>query len=276
MKPTFNYYGGKVNLLPELLPLIPKHVQYCEIFAGGAALFWAKKPSKNEVLNDMNGNITNFYMQTKTNFEALQKLIHGSLHSEVLHRETSELLYKPDADPVIRAWALWFQANCSFGHILDGGFAFGTTGSGLNTANKRDSFTKKFQDRLRKVEIFNRDALDLLELKDHEDTFFYIDPPYVSSDCGSYKGYTTEHFTNLLDKLKTIKGKFLLSSYPEEVLLKYRDENGWNTKDTEHRVLVSGKREDVKMKTECLTFNYPVPNVQTSIFEAIDDKNYSE
>ncbi len=260
-------------MLPELLPLIPKHVQYCEIFAGGAALFWAKKPSKNEVLNDMNGNITNFYMQTKTGFDALQKLIDGSLHSEVLHTQTSEILYTPDADPTVRAWALWYQANCSFGHILDGGFAFGTTGCGLNTANKRDSFTKKFQDRLRSVEIFNRNALDLLDLKDHPETFFYIDPPYVSSDCGSYKGYTTEDFTQLLEKLKTIKGKFLLSSYPEDVLMKYRAETGWNTKDTEHTVLVSGKREEAKMKIECLTFNYPIPNHQQNIFELLTQES---
>ena len=263
----FSYYGGKQNLLPELLPLIPKHVQYCEIFAGGAALFWAKHPSENEVISDINGNITNFYMQLKTNFDMLQKLIQGSLHSELLHQQTSEILYKEDEDPVIRAWALWYQANCSFGHIIDGGFAFGTTGSGLATANKRDDFTQKFADRLRKVEIFNRSAIDMLELKDHPDTFFYIDPPYVSSDCGSYKGYTMDDFTELLQKLKTTKSKFLLSSYPEKALMQYREECGWNSKDIKQVVLISGKRKETKYKTECLTYNYPNPSNQISMFD---------
>lgn len=266
MKPPFAYYGGKQNLVPDLLPLIPRHVQYCEIFAGGLALFFAKKPSKNEVINDLNGNITNFYMMVKTRFDELQKLVQGTLHSEIIHQQTADILYKEDEDPIVRAWALWVQANCSFGHILDGGFAFGTTGSGLSTANKRDGFTKRFSDRFRSTEIFNRSAHDLLTLKDHPETFFYIDPPYVSSDCGSYKGYTMEHFKELLDILKTIKGKFLLSSYPEDILMDYRKEMGWNTRDLTQVVLVSGKREETKYKTECLTWNYPTPSHQNSLF----------
>lgn len=276
MKQPFSYYGGKQRLVPELLKRIPPHVQYVELFAGGATLFWQKPPSHNEVLNDMNGAITNFYMQCKTNFPALQALISGTLHSEHIYLETRELVKDEAADPIKRAWALWCQTSMTFSSIIGGGFAFGTTGCGFTTKNRRERFTDEYEKRLEAVEIFCRDALDLIKLKDHEDTFFYVDPPYVSSDCGHYDGYTEAHFINLLNALVNIKGKFLLSSYPENALLQFREEysvsklgveRGWRWHDVQQTVSVTGKREGQKKKVECLTWNYEEPAHQVSLFD---------
>lgn len=270
MRQPFNYYGGKVNMLPHLLPLLPDVKQYCEVFAGGASLFWAKKPSRNEVLNDMNGNITNFYWQLKTNFSELQKLIQATLHSED-HYNRSYAIVKgeQEASDVERAWALWAQTQLTFSHIIFGGYAFGTTGMGLGTANKRDAFTEKLSLRLRNTEIFNRDALEIIDLKSNEEeTIFYVDPPYVSSDQGHYKGYTKENFIALLEKLKTIKSKFILSSYPEPELMEYRKECGWKSKDVQQVVSVTGNRDGQLMKTECITFNFEPPNAQVGLFDA--------
>lgn len=282
MKQPFSYYGGKQRLLPELLQLIPKHKYFCECFCGGATLFWGKVPAQNEVLNDMNGHITNFYMQLKSNYHELKKLIDGTLHSEALHSEAKTIIFKePEKyDDLKRAWAWWVTTNLSFSFVAGGGFAFNNagTGFGLGTKNKRDRFTERYAKRLENAEIFNRDAIDLITLKDTADTFFYLDPPYVSSDCGHYKGYTTADFINLLNCLQNIKGKFLMSSYPEEVLMQYRDEcsveklgeeRGWRSKDIKQIVSVNGKREETKYKTECLTWNYPPPSGQESLFDGL-------
>ena len=43
---------------------------------------------------------------------------------------------------------------------------------------------------------------------------------------GQYKGYTKEDFEKLLKALSEIKGKFLLSSYPSELILKYSKMQG--------------------------------------------------
>lgn len=277
MKQPFSYYGGKQRLLPELLQLIPKHKYFCECFCGGATLFWGKVPSESEALNDFSGHVTNFYMQLKSNFFELQKLIHGTLHSEILHTEAQRIIFdEPEKhDDLKRAWAWWVCCNMSFSFVANGGFAFANTGMGLGTKNKRDRFTERYAKRLESAEIFNRDAVDLITLRDHKDAFFYLDPPYVSSDCGAYKGYTTAHFINLLNCLQNIKGKFLMSSYPEEVLMQYRqecsveklgEERGWRSKDIKQIVSVNGKREETKYKTECLTWNYPPPNGQEALF----------
>src|SRR5438445_10090 len=75
------------QLIKELLPLIPKHRLYVEAFAGGAALFFAKSESQAEILNDINGEIENFYRITKTQFEELKQKTDGTLHSRNSYKE---------------------------------------------------------------------------------------------------------------------------------------------------------------------------------------------
>ncbi|GHU32554.1 hypothetical protein FACS1894172_09390 [Spirochaetia bacterium] len=53
MKTPISYYGGKQKMTRWIMKLIPQHSSYVEPFAGGAAVFWAKPPSKLEVLNDL-------------------------------------------------------------------------------------------------------------------------------------------------------------------------------------------------------------------------------
>ena len=266
MKTCISYYGGKQNLVKDILPLIPRHQQYVEPFFGGGAVFFAKKPSPHEVINDTLDCAITFYRVLKTRFPELQSMIQATLHSESEYKRAKELL--ASEDDLLKAWAFWVQSTMSFSNKLTHGFAFCNSSKlALLTKNKRNNFTDKYSKRLERTEIFCRDALDIIKLKDTPDTFFYIDPPYVSSDCGHYKGYTTENFTKLLDYLATCKGKFLLSSYPETILMEYRDKHGWNFQDKIDRVSVSGKGTKGKTKTECLTFNYPAPSgMQQDIF----------
>lgn len=71
MKTPITYYGGKQMMVKHILPLIPEHHLYCEPFAGGLAVFFAKEKSKVEVINDLNRFVINFYQQIQNNFEAL-------------------------------------------------------------------------------------------------------------------------------------------------------------------------------------------------------------
>lgn len=53
LKSPLKWYGGKTNFVSKLLPLIPEHLTYVEVFAGSAALFFAKPVSSLEVINDL-------------------------------------------------------------------------------------------------------------------------------------------------------------------------------------------------------------------------------
>lgn len=268
MTTPISYYGGKQSLVPEILPLFPEHSQYVEPFLGGGAVFFKKPKSAHEVINDLDGRITNFYSICQSKYSELKTLIDSTLHSEILHRKAADLLKSGEGSDVELAWALWVQCNMSFGNKIFAGFAFSDKGGQARaTANKRDNFTIEYCNRLKDVEIFQRDAIDVIKLKDSENSFFYCDPPYVSSDCGHYKGYTKEDFISLLELLSTIKGRFLLSSYPEPELQSFIEKNGWNQRQIKQIVQVNGKREETKYKIECLTWNYPEPLKQLSLLD---------
>ncbi len=68
-KPIIPWIGGKRRLAKHLLPLFPAHGCYVEPFAGGAALFFMKEPSKVEVPNDINGELINLYRVVQHHLE---------------------------------------------------------------------------------------------------------------------------------------------------------------------------------------------------------------
>lgn len=259
-KPALTYYGGKQKLLNEILPLLPDHQLYCEPFCGGAAVFFAKQPSRVEVLNDTNSELINFYRIVQNDFVSLEKEIRITLHSRRLHKDAQVINQNPHMfDPIKRAWAVWVLAAQSFSSILDGSWGYdvkkGTTSRKIS--NKRESFTEEFAIRLQEVQIECTDALRIINSRDRADSFFYCDPPYYNSDCGHYDGYSLADFEDLLSRLSTIEGKFLLSSYPSDTLKEYTKKYGWQNKSIEQRVSVNHGAG--KVKTEMLTWNYILP-----------------
>ncbi|MBO6518014.1 MAG: DNA adenine methylase, partial [Bacteroidia bacterium] len=62
------------------------------------------------------------------------------------------------------------------------------------------------------------------------------------------------------DQLSKLKGKFLLSSFPSEILDEYIEKNGWYTIAFD-KVLAASKSTSGKTKprkVEVLTANYPI------------------
>ena len=107
------------------------------------------------------------------------------------------------------------------------------------------------------MNAFFREFEVIFHRQDNKDDFFYCDPPYFNSDMGHYKGYTEKDFENLLESLSKIKGKFLLSSYPSELIERYTKKYKWHTQKIEG-IPVSVGLGKHKMKTEVLTGNYPI------------------
>lgn len=55
-----SYLGGKNRVAQRIIALIPEHNCYIEPFCGGAQVFFHKKPSQVEILNDLDEEIFNF------------------------------------------------------------------------------------------------------------------------------------------------------------------------------------------------------------------------
>jgi len=266
IKTPISYYGGKQNLISTILPLIPNHKTYVEPFVGGGAIFWAKPKSEVEIINDTNRELINFYEVAQNEFVELEKMVRISLHSRSLHNDASVIYNNPHMfSRIQRAWAVWVLAAQSFSAMLDGSWGYdrqkGTTS--VKIANKRDTFTIDYAIRLQNVQIECTDALRIIRSRDYEDAFIYCDPPYYNSDCGHYDGYSREDFEQLLKTLSEAKGKFLMSSYPSDVLKEYTQANGWRIKELEQAVSVAnGTGSPGKKKIEVLTANYDLSNPQ--------------
>ena len=255
MKTPINYWGGKQQLVPEILKMIPIHKQYDEPFFGGGALFFAKKPSEIEFINDINGEMINFYRTLKKKFAELKDEIDCTLHSEYQHLQARGIYADPlKHDDVMRAWAVFTLSRQSIYAILGNSWRVEIERNGAEAFQRaKEAFTVIYARRLERTSIFARDALNVIEATDTPTTFHYVDPPYFNSDCGHYDGYSETDFKQLLNSLSALQGKFLLSSYPSNILNESIAAHGWRTKEI---VMRKSAGSTGGKKTEVLTWNY--------------------
>lgn len=261
MKTPISYYGGKQSMLKDILPRIPEHRIYTEVFFGGGAVYWAKQPVEVEVINDLNREVINFYQQLKSNYNELNKQIQQTLHSRAVQQDANFVYEKPHLfSPVMRAWAFYVATQQGFGTMIGAGWGYGNSEKiAKKIDNKKKQFLPALAERLEQTQIECNDAIKILKARNFEDAFHYIDPPYIEVSQGHYAGYLRTDFEDLLQTLEGIKGKFLLSTYPTDILAEYTQKNGWYTIEVDKPLgvakVINGKR---KRKVEVLTANYPI------------------
>lgn len=259
MKTPLTYYGGKQKLCSTILSLIPEHTLYCEPFIGGGAVFFGKEPSSVEVINDTNKELINFYAVLQNRFVDLERLVRATLHSRRLYEDARTVYENPHLfDEVKRAWAVQVLTSQTFSSMMDGtwGYDKAKPATTDKITAKREGFTEQLALRLQNVQLECADALYIIKSRDQVGSFFYCDPPYFNSNCGHYDGYSAEDFEALLKALSGLRGRFLLSSYPSDLLWRYAKEMGWYVRTVEQRVSVNkgyGKR-----KVEVMTANYEI------------------
>ena len=211
-RPPISYYGGKQSMAKDFLPLIPEHEIYTEAFFGGGAIFFLKEPARVEIINDLNGEVINFYRVITTDFWRLNELIQSTLHSRQQYEEAMVIYNYPKMfDPVKRAWAFWILTNQGYVCKI-GSWGYDARGTTMQSKveGKKLEFDRSIRTRLERAQIECNDALKVLDSRDSDQTFHYIDPPYVGTNMGHYSGYSDEDFARLLDLLARLHGKFLL------------------------------------------------------------------
>jgi DNA adenine methylase len=55
------YHGGKWRLAPWIMAHFPPHAMYVEPFGCGAAVLLRKPPSRQEIYNDLDGEVVNVF-----------------------------------------------------------------------------------------------------------------------------------------------------------------------------------------------------------------------
>jgi site-specific DNA-adenine methylase len=120
-----NWYGGKFALARQIVSVMPEHDHYVEVFMGSAAVFFNKPKATLNVLNDLNGNLVNLFIQTRDNFDELAEKIYWTLYSRDQYNifkkqlEDSSIYKMSDID---RAVAYYVIVRSSFSGGVEFGF----------------------------------------------------------------------------------------------------------------------------------------------------------
>jgi len=220
------YLGGKRLLRVEIISRFPKdHICYVEGFCGGAGVFFGKKPSKVEVISDVNDDLMNFYrvVGDKKKHNQLIEALRWELCSRSQFNSYKKDLRDPgkrkELTDVQLAKRYYYVNKMSFAG-KGGNFGYATTGGpGLNLLKIKNNI-KRTHERLKRVYIENEDYKKIIERYDRKHTVFFFDPPYRTPSSRAYmKYFTDDDFICLKNVLKGIKGKFILTLNKDDFMI---------------------------------------------------------
>ena len=105
MKGPLKTHGGKHYLAQKIISLMPAHTHFVEPYAGGLAVLLAKEcEGISEVVNDLDGNFTNFWQVLREGglFARFQRQVQSIPFSSVEWHKAKQGLDAAE-DPVDRA-----------------------------------------------------------------------------------------------------------------------------------------------------------------------------
>lgn len=237
------WVGGKSQSAEKIISMFPQHDCYVEVFFGGGSVFFRKKPSKVEIINDINSELVNFYRVLQNNSEEFKTREKLELYAADIYYSYRDDFFSgkhhtlPNVERAFRFFCLIKEA---FGGTFGGGFGFSSAQNMattfFNAFEKVDEITK----RLKSVTIDNRDFEKIIKSYDGERTVFFTDPPYLASNNADYyfrssnSSFGINDHMRLFLALKSIKGKCLLT-VDDSVWIKerYTTQNGFYTINNE-------------------------------------------
>jgi DNA adenine methylase len=259
LKTPVTYYGGKQKILKHIRPLIPEHELYCEPFAGGAAVFFDKEPAKVNVINDLNGELINFYKTIVTNLDELRIEVSKTLHCRNQHQHAWYIYNNPDYfSNVQRAWAVFILSKIGFAGQLSSSFGFDKSDARRPRKMRcaKEIFTEDLRNLLERSTIEHDDAFVIIRRYDCLNAWHFIDPPYVGSSMGHYGGMFNEQgLKELMELCSTLQGKFMLTMYPNDLIKKFVECFGWKIYEVERQVSAC-KAEHRRRQLEWMVCNY--------------------
>lgn len=292
------WHGGKTYLAKRIIDLMPPHLHYVEPYFGGGAVLFARDPDRDwlitpewklkhgekvpaelrgcsEIANDIDAELTNFWrvLQDETAFERFSRWLEAIPFSEREWDDAALLValtpIDAEIDPgnAIRRAAGFFIRYRQSRQGLGRDFATLSRNRTRRGMNEQASAwlsavegLPEAHERLKRVVILNRDAIDVIQQQDGPKTHFYCDPTYLPdtrSTTGEYEyEMTEEQHEALLETLARLKGTFQLSGYHSELYDEFAHETGWPHVEFDLPNNASGKAKKDR-KTECVWMNYP-------------------
>lgn len=176
----FRYPGGKFYARNLILNEIPPHNHYCEPFAGGASIFFAKPRVKHSHLNDLDADVINTLREIRDNVEGLIDLLAGVSASKENHAYYKNE-YEPN-DNLTRAFRWYFLNRTSYSGIMKPENCY--WGYGPKYSMRPENWPphlRTVSDKLQGVKLTSLDFELVINSLD-DGTYIFVDPPYYNAD----------------------------------------------------------------------------------------------
>lgn len=267
---AFGWYGGKFSHLDWLLPQLPDCLHYCEPFAGSGAVLLNRDPSPVETYNDIDGEVVNFFKVLREEKDTLIEQIALTPFSREEFGIACEL--DPNLTNLERARRFYIRAR----QVRTGLAQTASIGRWANCKNTSRSGMSGvvsrwlggveqldfIAERLLRVQIENRPAIDIIKLYDSKETLFYCDPPYIHETRGDKKAYGFEmtdfDHKELAKTLNSIEGLAAISNYDCDLMEELYPESKWTKIYSPEKVIHSTK----DMRQEVIWVNYKIQDLK--------------
>lgn len=255
MKAILKYPGSKWRIADWVISFFPEHHSYLEPFFGSGATFFQKKPSNIETINDLDGEVMNFFEWVRRDPERLARAIYLTPYSRQVY-DAAFTLAENNFDAAVK---FCIQTNMGYGFRTAGaraGWKFDIQGReraySLNDWNELPERIVFAAERLKDAQIECKPALDVIGRFNFKNALIYCDPPYLlETRFGKqYKQeMTRQQHEELLEVLLKSRAKVLLSGYESDI---YNDA----LRDWHKEKIYSAARNSSKKKQEVLWMNF--------------------
>ena len=270
--------GSKHKLAEWLIEKMDVHKIYVEVFCGALNLFLQKPLAPVNVLNDINGNLINFYkvIRDESTRRLLMEEMRLMYHSRDMFRDFLTLYqsgYFKYNNGVYQAAVFLYLNRVSFGGKMDSYSPEGADNS-LNI-EKLYEYSKMIFRKLNYPDtdtvVENKHFRDIIPKYDKRDALIYCDPPYMTTlENGKMKYEFTmkkEEHIELRDNLYKVKEAKWLISYDNSPQVEEL------YKEAPYKMLtpminwsLGNKDSDQTQIQEMIYSNYAIKNVNT-LFE---------
>ncbi|MFC8521147.1 DNA adenine methylase [Streptomyces sp. NPDC057257] len=270
MKAPVPYFGSKQSVADWIVSLFPPHQHYVEPYCGGLSVLLAKQPSPMETVNDLDGELVNFWRVLRDQPEDLARVCALTPHS----RAELTGAWDPTDDDVERARRVWVRLTQGRGGMMRrSGWRHYTTTSGsrFSMPDHLDAYRGRLLPTTERIASVSLECLPALTMigkyGSAPDVLLYVDPPYLGTTRSHRNRYGAEmrdeeQHRELAAALIDCTAAVVLSGYDSPLYAELYV--GWHryTQRT-----TTGNAAADRSRTEVLWSNRPLGAGQASLFE---------
>lgn len=225
IRPPAKYPGAKSYLhawINDIAKAVPAPAFWGEGCCGMASVTLNRAPAPVEVLNDLDGDVVNFFQVLRDQWEELQRHLSLTPYSEKEFKTALQTLPSTKA-PLLRAarcFTMWRQSFGGAGKQFSMTVARSRRGMADVVSGWLSAIDENLPlvvNRLRHVQYTNMPVVDWLPKFAQKGGLIYLDPPYVKSSRATPNIYRKEmtdaQHVQMLRVVKKCPGKFMISGY---------------------------------------------------------------